>query len=164
VFSPRRLIKDKSPMPMKFLGLSHIALRVRDLAKARAFYVDTLGFQVITESDHLVLTQARGLVLGLIGNSQNTPADDTFNPFRIGLDHIALSVANHAALEKLKVALDSAGIRNNGIERDATAKVDYISFYDPDGIAWEFYVMPLPVRIILGLANVFGIKLPKQNL
>jgi glyoxylase I family protein len=150
-------------MPMKFLGLSHIALRVSDLAKAKAFYVGTLGFQVLTESDQLVLTHSRGLVMGLIGNSPQTPDGDTFNPFRVGLDHIALSVPNRAALEKLKTSLDAAGIRNNGIERDTIGKVDYISFYDPDGIAWEFYTMPLMVRIALGLANVFGIKLPRQS-
>jgi hypothetical protein len=31
---------------------------------------------------------------------------------------------------------------NHGIEQDSGSGANYISFYDPDGIAWELYAMP----------------------
>jgi hypothetical protein len=40
----------------------------------------------------------------------------------------------------MKRELDRAGVTNNGIEHDALTQANYISFYDPDGIAWELYV------------------------
>jgi catechol 2,3-dioxygenase-like lactoylglutathione lyase family enzyme len=148
-------------MSMSYLGLSHVALRVSDLAKARKFYVETLGFQPIQQTDHLILSNVHGSLVGLIGPDPKTPAGDTFNPFRIGLDHIALTVPNRGALEKLKSALDSAGVRNNGIEKDSFA--EFITFYDPDGIAWEFYVMPLQIRLVLALSGLLGFKIPPRN-
>jgi len=33
-------------------------------------------------------------------------------------------------------------VPNHGIERDPATGANYISFYDPDGIAWELYAMP----------------------
>ena len=41
-----------------------------------------------------------------------------------------------------KAQLDASGVRNNGIEDDALLGAKYISFYDPDGIAWDLYAMP----------------------
>ena len=41
--------------------------------------------------------------------------------------------------------LDAAGVRNNGVEEDPATHRQYISFYDPDDIAWELYaVSPRP--------------------
>ncbi len=62
----------------------------------------------------------------------------------MGLDHVALAVADRATLNGLKDVLDGAGVRHNGIEEDAVTHAPFISFYDPDGIAWEFYVFALP--------------------
>jgi catechol 2,3-dioxygenase-like lactoylglutathione lyase family enzyme len=55
------------------------------------------------------------------------------------LDHLALAVPNAVALEDVKRQLDAAGVSNNGIEDDAVLGGRYISFCDPDGIAWELY-------------------------
>jgi catechol 2,3-dioxygenase-like lactoylglutathione lyase family enzyme len=68
--------------------------------------------------------------------------DDHFDPFRVGLDHLALAVGDADELTSLKALLDRAGVRNNGIEEDAALGGKYISFCDPDGIAWELYAMP----------------------
>ncbi len=37
--------------------------------------------------------------------------------------------------------LDGADAPNNGVEHDDLTGAAYVSFYDPDGIAWELYVM-----------------------
>jgi catechol 2,3-dioxygenase-like lactoylglutathione lyase family enzyme len=64
---------------------------------------------------------------------------DHFNPFRVGLDHLALAVEDPSMLEDLKQDLDAAGVPNNGVEEDPETYDKYISFHDPDGIAWELY-------------------------
>lgn len=120
-------------------GISHMALRVTDLERAKQFYTETVGFEVMREMDGLVLMNAHGMIFALRGADEQTPDGDTFNPFRVGLDHIALTVDDASTLDTLKEQLDAAGARNNGVEDDAMSGAKYISFYDPDGIAWELY-------------------------
>lgn len=61
---------------------------------------------------------------------------------RVGVDHLALNVPDVDELERIKLRLDAAGVKNNGLEVDPALGGTYVSFYDPDGIAWEAYVMP----------------------
>jgi glyoxylase I family protein len=122
--------------------LSHIGLRVGDLARAKRLYVDTLGFGLLRETPGVVFMDAHGLLIALIGPADQTDAADRFNPFRVGLDHLALAIADAGELEGLREQLDAAGVPNHGIERDPATGATYISFYDPDGIAWELYAVP----------------------
>jgi len=131
-------------MPIQTQGLSHLAIRVTDLARSKQFYSETLGFPVMMEFGDIVLVNAGGMLLGMRGGNPETPPGDRFNPFRVGLEHIALAVADPAELEGLQRQLDAAGVRNNGVEDDTTTGGRYISFYDPDGIAWELYFLPSP--------------------
>jgi len=131
-------------MALDVSGLGHIALRVTDLARAKAFYTGTLGFEVMLEAEGLLLVNGYGILLGMKGNDPQTPRGDRFEPHRVGLDHLALAVADRDTLDRLKVILNAAGVRHNGIEEDPLTRAPYISFYDPDGIAWEFYVFALP--------------------
>jgi len=131
-------------MPIQTNGLGHLALRVTDLARAKQFYSETLGFPIVLEVGDIVLVNAGGMLLGVRGGNPETAPGDTFNPFRVGLDHIALAVADPAELEGLQRQLDAAGVPNNGVEDDSTTGGRYISFYDPDGIAWELYFLPSP--------------------
>ncbi len=129
-------------MPIQTDGLSHLALRVTDLARAKRFYAETLGFPIVQEFADIVLVNAHGVLLGMRGGNPATAPGDRFDPFRVGLEHIALAVADPAALEGLRQQLDAAGVRNNGVEDDPTTGGRYISFYAPDGIAWELYFLP----------------------
>jgi len=129
-------------MAMNVSGLSHIALRVSNIARSKAFYIDTVGFQEALDMPTLALVTGYGIQLGMRGDEAQTPAGDRFNPYRVGLDHIALSVPNREALDGLKDSLDAAGTQHNGIQENPLTHAPFISFYDPDGIAWEFYVDP----------------------
>jgi len=100
-------------------------------------YTETMGFQRLRAKDGAVLFNANGTVLGLLGAASETSPEDRFDPFRVGLDHLALGVANADSLYELKQQLDAAGVRNNGVQDDALTGARYIAFYDPDGIAWE---------------------------
>lgn len=122
-------------------GLHHLALRVTSLARSKAFYRDVFSMQVRLEVDDLVLLGGHGLMLGLRVTA-GAERVDAFDPTRVGLDHLALGVRDLAVLERLQRQLDSADVPNNGVQQDALTGATYVSVYDPDGIAWELYVMP----------------------
>jgi glyoxylase I family protein len=122
-------------------GLSHLGLRDTNLARAKRFYVDTLGCQLVRETDGAVLINVYGTLIALYGADSSSSSHDHFDPFRVGLDHLALAVEDTSNLEDLKRDLDAAGVRNNGVEEDLETHDKYISFYDPDGIAWELYAV-----------------------
>lgn len=81
-------------MKLNANGLSHLGLRVTNLARAKRFYVDTLGCQVVREIE--------GVLIGLYGTNQDASSTVRFDPFRVGLDHLALAIEDSGSLEDLK--------------------------------------------------------------
>lgn len=126
-------------MAFPISGLSHAALRVTDLARARAFYVDLLGLPVVLETESLIVTRVGSGLLGLRGPDARTATDDRFDPFRVGLDHLSFGVGSLEALERARKHLDAAGIRHEGIKDEGVFEAKALVFYDPDGIALELY-------------------------
>jgi glyoxylase I family protein len=108
---------------------------------AKRFYVDTLGCPFVRETEGAVFVTVAGMLIALIGADAHTPGDDHFDPFRVGLDHLALAVSDPSQLAEMQRDLDAAGVRNNGVEEDPATHRRYISFYDPDDIAWELYAV-----------------------
>ena len=128
------------PIQMKTPGVHHISLRVSDLNRAKKFYCDTLGFKHLMDADNLCLFLAGGTPFGLRGPTADMPKGDKFNPFRVGVDHIALACTDASELKRVADALAAAGIENTGAKHDETLDKDYVAFKDPDRIAWEFYM------------------------
>ena len=126
-------------MKLNANGLSHLGLRVTNLARAKRFYIDTLGCQLVREIEGAVLVNVYGILIGLYGANSYFSSHDHFDPFRVGLDHLALAVEDASTLENLKLDLDAAEVPNHGVEEDPETHDMYISFHDPDGIAWELY-------------------------
>jgi glyoxylase I family protein len=121
-------------------GVHHVALRVTDLARARVFYVDRLGFPVLLETPELFLFAAGATAIGIRGPAPTTDPADAFTPFRVGLDHVALACTDEAELRRIAGALTAAGIENTGVKRDEALQRHYVAFRDPDGIKWELYM------------------------
>lgn len=128
-------IKPKTP------GVHHVCLRTSDFARAKEFYTNKLGFDAVIEKPNFLIFFAGGTAIALRGPEANTPAGDAFNPFRVGLDHIALGCEDRSELDRVAKALKEHGIENTGIKLDDTLGKDYIAFKDPDRIAWEFYMV-----------------------
>ena len=128
-------------MKLNANGWSHLGLRVTNLARAKRFYVDTLGCPLVRETERAVFVNVSGMLIVLLGADSHSPRDDHFDPFRVGLDHLALAVEDTSNLEDMRRELDASGVRNNGVEEDPGTHRKYISFYDPDGIAWELYAV-----------------------
>jgi glyoxylase I family protein len=123
--------------------LHHVTLRVTDLRRAKDFYSTVLGFPEVLQAEGLVILNVYGTFLGLRAGAPETEPNDRFSPFRVGLDHVALVAPSAEALQRLQRQLDVAGVPNNGIQDDPLLGAAYVAFYDPDGIAWELYALPV---------------------
>ncbi len=129
-----------APVRMSTSGVHHIALRVSDYERAKRFYTETLGFPLLMEVPNLLLFAAGGTPFGIRGPEARTAAGDCFDPFRVGLDHVALACTDESELERVAAALAAAGVENTGVKLDATLGKRYVAFKDPDRIAWELYM------------------------
>ncbi len=121
-------------------GIHHIALRTSDMARAKTFYTETLGFPLAMEVPDLFIFIAGGTFIGMRPATVSSP-DEKFNPFNIGLDHLALGCADEAELNRVAEALKAANVENTGVKMDSTLGKNYVSFKDPDRINWEFYMI-----------------------
>lgn len=127
------------PITIKTPGVHHIAIRVTNMERSRSFYIDQLGFKAVLDTPDLLIFFAGTTAIAIKGPEEKVDPADQFNPFRVGLDHIALGCDDRAELERVAAALDQHKIENTGIKLDPTLQKDYIAFKDPDRISWEFY-------------------------
>lgn len=110
-------------------GLSHIALKVRDLKKTEDFYVDVLGLKVAFRHPPgmiFLTTPGSGDLLNFVRTTQRPRA----NP---GLEHLGFKVTK-SQLSKLEAKFKKGGIKIVG-RRGKTAF--YIT--DPNGYQLEYY-------------------------
>ena len=128
------------PINLKTPGVHHVAIRSTDLERSKRFYAETLGFPVILEGPNIFLFLAGSTPFGVRGPEAATLQGDRFDPFRVGLDHIALACEDEAELERVAGALSEAGVESTGVKLDETLGKRYVAFKDPDRIAWEFYM------------------------
>lgn len=125
---------------MRTPGVHHVALRVTDYERAKRFYTETLGFPILLEQPNLLIFGAGTTPIAVRGPEADTPGDDRFNPFRVGLDHVALACDDEAEIDRVARAMADAGVQNGGAKVDDTLGKKYVAFKDPDGIAWELYM------------------------
>jgi catechol 2,3-dioxygenase-like lactoylglutathione lyase family enzyme len=121
-------------------GVHHVAIRSTDLARSKVFYIERLGFPLLMETPELFLFAAGQTAFGVRGPAEHTAANDAFDPFRVGLDHIALACTDAAELRRVADALTAGGVENTGVKTDPTLQKEYVAFKDPDGIKWELYM------------------------
>jgi glyoxylase I family protein len=121
-------------------GVHHVALRAADFDRSKKFYLETLGFPVALEADNIFLFLAGKTAIGVRGPEADSPDGDQFDPFRVGLDHVALACDSEQELERVAGQLSEAGVWNTGVKMDETLGKRYVAFKDPDGIKWELYM------------------------
>jgi glyoxylase I family protein len=138
-YDPAEDRRDIVRIDLKTSGVAHLALRVTDYGRAKRFYLETLGFPLLMETENLFIFSAGATAIGVRGPDAKTPKADRFSPFRVGLDHLALGCEQDAELQRVARALAEAGITNTGVKLDPTLNKRYVAFKDPDGISWEFY-------------------------
>ncbi len=122
-------------------GVHHVALRCTDLPRARMFYIDTLGFVPLLETPEILIFAAGQTAFAIRAPGATTAAGDAFDPFRVGLDHVALACADVAELHRVASALTGWGIESTGVKTDEVLGKEYVAFKDPDAIKWELYMV-----------------------
>jgi glyoxylase I family protein len=133
--------------PAAWSGVHHLTLNVQDVAASERWYREVLGFDRLTEYETedfrrvLLRHAASGMVLGL--NRHTSPeAAEPFSERRAGLDHLALRVADRAALEAWAARFDALGVEHSPIQPAVTPGSALVVFRDPDGIQLEIFAPP----------------------
>ncbi|MBW4719971.1 VOC family protein [Saccharothrix obliqua] len=127
------------------LGVGHITLTVVDVDRSVAFYTALFGGAVRHAGEDAIgpfaVVDGPGVRLGF-RRHRTTRADDRFAPDRVGLDHLAVHVADVTRLLAWRDRLDRLGARHSGIVEDAWGH--HLNAEDPDGIALEFHSPSTP--------------------
>jgi len=140
--------------PLTLGAVHHIRLTVTDLERSKAFYTEVLGFQVAMDTlppeddefygilaDNLqggIVLMNAGTFIGLRACDSARQSDkDSFDPFRVGLDHMSFNVESRAVLEGAMAQLEERGIPHGGITELVPFGIALLPFKDPDGIQLE---------------------------
>jgi catechol 2,3-dioxygenase len=124
---------------MKIHGLGHVVLKVRDRAKAEAFYSGVLGLPVAARSDQLKMTffalgqTHHDFAVAEVGKDAPGAAREA-----VGLSHVAFKIGDDIELLKqAKAELDAAGVACGAADHGVSKS---LYFADPDGNRIELYV------------------------
>ncbi|HKW46132.1 MAG TPA: VOC family protein [Gemmatimonadaceae bacterium] len=119
------------------------ALYVDDMARARAFYVDTLGCDVLLESQRLLAVSVGGqsvLLLfqrGATGEPLPTPGGVVPPHGATGIQHIAFAVRDEEELQRWAARLGEYAVEiESRVQWGRGGKSLYVR--DPDGHSIEF--------------------------
>lgn len=116
--------------PFNIVRLSHVELTVRDLAAARAFYVDTLGLQVSDEDDgalYLRAMEERGHHCLILQKGTEARAH-----------HLGFKLFADEDLEKAEHFLRAKGLPVDWVDRPFQSRT--LRTRDTHGVPLEFYV------------------------
>lgn len=125
---------------MQTPGISHVILTVSNLERSRKFYGELLGFEIQDvkfEGGSLFFFMVGGVAIWVLTHAE-TPPDDRFSEFRIGLDHLSFKATNELELQAMADKLIAAGVNTKGVETYFTGN-KYIAFRDPDNIQLEYW-------------------------
>jgi glyoxylase I family protein len=130
-------------------GIHHFGLTVRDVDASAAWYVDVLQFQRVGEFEspdgarRKLFLRHEGLPARLGLTQHRGGSQDLFDETRVGLDHLAFSVADRAELDAWATRLGAAGVVHSSIaSANSIPGAVVLVFRDPDNIQFELFVDP----------------------
>lgn len=124
---------------MSLGGISHVSLTVRDIAAARSFWVDVMGFATRIEQPSLAILVHPGAAISLALVTHEDGVDDAFDERRVGLDHLALDVDGIDALRTWESTLDGSHVERSPIVESPFGW--HLNVRAPDNIAVELLAM-----------------------
>jgi catechol 2,3-dioxygenase-like lactoylglutathione lyase family enzyme len=109
--------------PLQVTGIDHVVFHVKDLKRARKFYVDFLGMEVDHERDWQCFLKcgSQGVALFEVEDNEEVHPGSEVN-------HMALRLAG-GDYTRVKTTLETAGIAVHGRKGDPHC----VYFSDPDG-------------------------------
>ena len=128
------------PMPT-LPSLHHFTYTVADPQRSAAFYQALFGPGEAVERKGEGWTRIRvrwpnGLMLGFT-RQETTPAANTFDPRRLGMDHVGFGCATEQEVHDWAARFDELGVPHGPIEEETYAVV--VTGRDPDNIPVEFF-------------------------
>lgn len=127
---------------MKLTKTDHIALIVSDYYAAKEFYVDKLGFELLSQHDRpergdIILNVVQGdLVLELFVKPTAPKRPQLPQPENQGLRHLAFKVSDVAAC---LAEFDRLKIKHEPLRYDDYNGKKMAFFFDPDGQPLEIH-------------------------
>ncbi|GET12539.1 SMU1112c/YaeR family gloxylase I-like metalloprotein [Ligilactobacillus agilis] len=127
---------------MKLTKTDHIALIVSDYYTAKEFYVDKLGFELLSQHDRpergdIILNVGQGdLVLELFVKPTAPKRPQLPQPENQGLRHLAFKVSDVAAC---LAEFDRLKIKHEPLRYDDYNGKKMAFFFDPDGQPLEIH-------------------------
>ena len=126
---------------MKLNSIHHIAIIVSDIEKAKDFYVNKLGFEIIRETkradkDDIKLDLRINKDTELEVFVKKDAPSRVNNPEALGLRHLAFKVDS---VEKTVKELNGLGIETEPIRIDDITNKHMTFFKDPDGLPIEIH-------------------------
>ena len=125
-----------------FSNVHHVAIIGTDYQRTKEFYVDKLGFKVISEhiriekNDIILNVQQGNLVLEIFIKEDAPIRPKMPNPEHTGLRHLAFKVDN---VEKILEKFDELGIVHESLRYDDFDNKKMAFFFDPDGLPLEIH-------------------------
>ena len=125
-----------------FKNVHHIAIIGTDYIKTREFYVDKLGFEVISEhnrpekNDIIINVKQGNLVLEIFIKEDAPLRPKIPNPEYSGLRHLAFKVEDVEAVLK---KFDELDIPHEQLRYDDFDNKKMAFFFDPDGLPLEIH-------------------------
>ena len=125
-----------------FSNVHHIAIIGTNYSKTKEFYVDKLGFEVISEynrpekNDIIINVQNGDLVLEIIIKETAPLRPKIPMPEYTGLRHLAVRVDN---VEEMLKKFDILGILHEELRYDDFDNKKMAFFFDPDGLPLEIH-------------------------
>lgn len=135
------------------LAYHHVSLSVSDLGKSTEWYRQTLGFETGADIEGDGFRRTRltapgsGLTLTLTAHEQN--AGNPFDERHAGVDHIAFTVGEAAAVQELKDRFAQLGVVHSEVKQ-AAGGYAMITLRDPDNIQLEVFGGTFDTKIAPG--------------
>jgi glyoxylase I family protein len=127
---------------LRSAGIHHLTLRSTDLARSKAFYGGTLGLPIVMETQELFVALAGATAIAVRGPDTLTPEGDRFNPFRVGLDHVALGCSHEDELERVAAGLECAASAIHRTHDRPAASAPICRLQGPGRHRVGFYMAP----------------------
>ena len=127
---------------MIFESIHHIAIIGRNYHKTKEFYVEKLGFEIISEhhrvdkNDIIINVEKENVVLEIFIKEDAPLRPPIPNPESTGLRHLAFKVKD---VEKTLEEFDSLNIVNQGLRYGDFDGKKMAFFFDPDGLPLEIH-------------------------
>ena len=131
---------------MRFIGVSHIALTVRNIARSERWYKEVFGLERLEEVNmpghHLVALVDEGTDIAINLHVHEGNRGEAFDERQTGLDHLSLLVEDRGSLDEWASRLDALEVARSPIVDEPYGSV--LVFRDPDGIQLELFSNPSP--------------------